>query len=359
MSRLELMKEYCVGCGACVALCPVDAIEPSIQNNLATIEINHSVCTDCGVCQKYCPSLNHTQHKDIQQELFFGYSKDRNIRFNGASGGAVTSLLKTFLEKPDRMVFVTCIRGFLTESKLVSDPNKLTEYQGSIYFKTFSLRHIKKIREAIKDKSVCFVGLPCQVSTLKKILGKSPNILFISLFCNHTNEQWFQQHILRNYVGAVGMGPRKRGRVGFYKIMFSDGQVKVLPHETFWNSIPMLKLSAPLGCLNCVDHVGLDSDISVGDTAWFPRFRNNAMGTALIVARTQRGINLIREAQPFLHVESATVRDYQLIIQSILSSPPIFWVKVAAKLLRFSVVRTILRSSITQKLLDKILVKFS
>jgi len=359
MNPLEKMKEYCVGCGACVALCPVGAIKPSIQNDFATIEINNSICIDCGVCYKYCPSLNQTQHKDIQQALFFGYSKYENIRFNGASGGAVTSLLKAFLEKPNHVVFVTCIRGFLTESKLVSDPNKLTKYQGSIYFKTFSLRYLNKILDASKHSKVCFVGLPCQVSVLKRIVGNSPKYLFISLFCNHTNEQWFLQHILRNYVGAVGMGPRKRGRVGFYKIMFSDGQVKVLPHETFWNSIPMLKLSAPLGCLNCVDHVGLDSDISVGDTAWFPRFRNNAMGTALIVARTQRGINLIREAQPFLHIESATVRDYQLIIQSILSSPPIFWVKVAAKLLRFSVVRTILRSSITQKLLDKILVKFS
>jgi len=141
--------------------------------------------------------------------------------------------------------------------------------------------------------------------------------------------------------------------------MFSDGQVKALPHETFWNSIPMLKLSSPLGCLNCVDHVGLASDISVGDTAWFSCFRNNAMGTALIVARTQRGLNLIREAQHFLYIEPANLRDYQLIIQSILSSPPIFLVKVAAKMLHFSVVRTILRSSMTQKLLDKILVKFS
>ena len=44
-------KEKCIGCGACVATCPVEAIE--LVDSKA--QINKEKCVSCGACQGTCP----------------------------------------------------------------------------------------------------------------------------------------------------------------------------------------------------------------------------------------------------------------------------------------------------------------
>lgn len=43
-------KDKCDGCGECVEICPVDAIE--LQNEKAVI---NDECIDCGICVETCP----------------------------------------------------------------------------------------------------------------------------------------------------------------------------------------------------------------------------------------------------------------------------------------------------------------
>lgn len=44
--------EKCTGCGECVEVCPLDAIE--VQEELAVV--NEDECSDCGSCVDVCPS---------------------------------------------------------------------------------------------------------------------------------------------------------------------------------------------------------------------------------------------------------------------------------------------------------------
>ncbi|MBE6070547.1 MAG: 4Fe-4S dicluster domain-containing protein [Clostridium butyricum] len=46
-------KEYCVGCGSCIQVCPLKAI--SINNGtFAMVDINK--CVGCGKCAYTCPA---------------------------------------------------------------------------------------------------------------------------------------------------------------------------------------------------------------------------------------------------------------------------------------------------------------
>lgn len=46
-------KEYCVACGTCVKVCPLQIIK---INHGVFAEINHDKCVGCGKCSKSCPA---------------------------------------------------------------------------------------------------------------------------------------------------------------------------------------------------------------------------------------------------------------------------------------------------------------
>ena len=45
-------KNKCIGCGACVGICPVGAISFDASNKA---EINPEICIKCGACEATCP----------------------------------------------------------------------------------------------------------------------------------------------------------------------------------------------------------------------------------------------------------------------------------------------------------------
>ena len=44
------INESCIGCGACQATCPVEAIASG-----APYKIDENVCIECGACASVCP----------------------------------------------------------------------------------------------------------------------------------------------------------------------------------------------------------------------------------------------------------------------------------------------------------------
>jgi len=45
-------QEVCVGCGACVSVCPVGALELTDEGKAFS---NPELCIDCGACMAECP----------------------------------------------------------------------------------------------------------------------------------------------------------------------------------------------------------------------------------------------------------------------------------------------------------------
>lgn len=45
-------KEKCIGCGTCIAICPVGAISFGDDGKAV---INKEICVHCGACKNSCP----------------------------------------------------------------------------------------------------------------------------------------------------------------------------------------------------------------------------------------------------------------------------------------------------------------
>lgn len=60
---IEIDKEECDFCGACVAVCLVDCIELFEKN----IEINFKECTECKLCIYVCPIevISYVEQKTV------------------------------------------------------------------------------------------------------------------------------------------------------------------------------------------------------------------------------------------------------------------------------------------------------
>lgn len=46
---IEIDRNKCIYCGACVAVCPFMALR------LCEVRIEEKGCTDCGICPRACP----------------------------------------------------------------------------------------------------------------------------------------------------------------------------------------------------------------------------------------------------------------------------------------------------------------
>src|ERR1700730_16073425 len=105
----------CLGCGACVDVCPerkirlLDFVEEGIR---PIVDIDQ--CTGCSECLKVCPAVEN-DHVEINRrpgimpelteycgpvlEIWEGHAADPEIRFSGASGGGITALSLYCLER--------------------------------------------------------------------------------------------------------------------------------------------------------------------------------------------------------------------------------------------------------------------
>ena len=49
---VKIVKEECIGCGACIDLCPTAAL---VLVDDGKVEVKDSDCIDCGACLGSCP----------------------------------------------------------------------------------------------------------------------------------------------------------------------------------------------------------------------------------------------------------------------------------------------------------------
>ena len=183
-------KTECCGCGACMNICPTDAISMVYdKDGFMYPEVHEEKCIHCGKCKKAC----HYQNGHCSNEILDAYgavSTNDTLLMGSSSGGLFASLALAVLEK-DGVVFGCAMQkkenGLTPVHMAIHSKEELPLLQSSKYAQSdtgYIYREVKKY--LTEGKYVLFSGTPCQVDGLKGYLGNRPyeNLFTIDLVCH-------------------------------------------------------------------------------------------------------------------------------------------------------------------------------
>ncbi len=320
-----IQQGFCIGCGACTSTCP-KAICSLYEINGSLIPIiDNYRCINCGSCVNVCPIASPYLRKidaahsiagnnyDLivgsYRSIYLGYSNDYDIRFNGASGGIVTSILIYLLEKKyvDWVITVSPNSDSPLRPKVIitNSIDQIRQAKGSRYCPVPIDLAIKQILNT--NATFAIVGLPCHIMAIKLAAMIYPQLndrlfLTLGLFCGHTPNFNATSFLLKklkiNPNDTLHFDYRGNGWPGYISIETKGNPHPLkVPHSDrlAWGVILNSFLFTNLGCLICCDLTNEYSDISFGD-AWLPELlKSDSLGHSLLISRTVKGIKILNE----------------------------------------------------------------
>jgi coenzyme F420 hydrogenase subunit beta len=345
--------DLCHGCGTCVAACPLAAIEMIRDDSrgLYIPRIDFTLCDKCSTCLKVCPGhsvdFNQLNMKifsetpkhsllGVHRGCYAGYATDNEIRYKGASGGVVTTLL------------ISALDGGFIDGALVTKMNM----ERPLEPESFIARTREDINCAAKSKycpvpanialkeildvegKYAVVGLPCHIHGIRKYeqINKTLTdriVLHIGIFCGYTysflaTEFLLSKHgIRREDVNAINY--RGEGWPGRTSISLNDKRKVFIPTFELYKTLELT--FRPWRCALCCDGSAELADISCGD-AWLPRFTNDTVGTSIVMPRTPHGEEILNEtsSKGYIYIKDLSSN---LVIKS---QPCFFYKKAYIKL---------------------------
>ncbi|MBQ8527198.1 MAG: Coenzyme F420 hydrogenase/dehydrogenase, beta subunit C-terminal domain [Lachnospiraceae bacterium] len=312
-------RNKCAGCMACIDVCPKDAV--NIQDSLSAYNavIDEEKCINCNACHKVC-QRNHFAQLIEPQLWYQGWANDPEIRKKGSSGGVASELAKTFLDEGGVVCSCVFSKGeFVFE--FAETKKELHKFAGSKYVKSNPIGIYKDIRKKLsEEKKVLFIGLPCQVSAVKRFIpDKLQNNLYtIDLICHGTPSPKILEKFLEQYKCKLSemKDVQFRKKAKFQVLEGEQGVVEKGVCDRYLISF-LNSLNYTDNCYEC-QYARFErvSDITLGDS-WGSELseEEQKQGVSLILVQTDQGSDLLKRADLHLvdvDLEKAIENNHQL-----------------------------------------------
>ncbi|OPX66309.1 MAG: F(420)H(2) dehydrogenase subunit F [Methanoregulaceae archaeon PtaB.Bin056] len=291
----------CAGCGACVAVCPADAIcfderEGSVSpRNIGYCKQQNDE-VDCGACYDACPRVQR-----INGEVLGNYLEIISARATldiprRQTGGAVSALIFTALEEGLIDAVVTVTEDPWTKrpaSVVITNSGEIVHHAGSRY--NWWVPLVAALKTAVierKFQKIAVIGVPCVVQAVHRI-RKSENDLLkpfgnrirlvIGLFCTETFDyRILMEGILQNQHHIETWNIERLDVRGKLEVTMRDGSALTLPLESLQEAVRP-------GCHHCTDFTAVFSDISAGAVG-------SKRGHTTLIVRNDTGRTFLKEA---------------------------------------------------------------
>jgi len=312
-------KDLCSGCGACVGICPYNAIKFKNPYSYKPDFFDEKKCKKCGLCTAVCPALGYEMYiksgknqkfdKSIgyYKDFYSGFSLNKKIIKSASAGGVATETLlyliqKKKVEKVNIVKNTKDLKKGVAYSTLTNSLKEIMEARGSKYVQVPVAKLLKKILNS--DERVAIIGLPCHLAAIsraeKAIKSLKNKIIYkIGLFCGYSYNPQFVDSLF-NYMGLDReevkrvIGWREKGNPGDFVIELKNGKEKSISFNEE-HSINVI-FNSLLRCHLCVDWSAVYSDFSLGDIGGWKK-------KTFIISRTKKGKDLLEAMKKDQRIE--------------------------------------------------------
>ncbi|MEM2192379.1 MAG: Coenzyme F420 hydrogenase/dehydrogenase, beta subunit C-terminal domain [Candidatus Hadarchaeales archaeon] len=302
-------RELCLGCGACVASCPVQCL--SLRENRAALT---GTCINCGICYGGCPQTASLESIKVKLfgksgdpvignylEIFSARAENQNLLQRAQDGGAVTSLLGTLLEY--EFVDGAVVTGMGSERWMpapfvATTKDELLDAAGSKYVRGPLLTGLLDAIRHFYKKKLAIVGLPCQIAAVRQMQMANPTNrqlseavkLCIGIFCREAFKYDFFVEVVegqtRTPLLEIDKFDIKNGRILVYRTMKPTREIP----------LSVARKYVDLPCRVCMDFSAELADISIGATG-------APEGHSTLIVRTESGKEALDFAIKFREVK--------------------------------------------------------
>ena len=301
--------ESCTGCSACVAACPVGALE--MKEDKAGFwrpVVNEDACIRCGKCEKKCPVRCPSERNGEKPGYIALYAKDKEVRGRGSSGNANGLLAEAVLQKGGEVFGAAMSDDCYSLSFKSASEVGLEKLQKSKYFEAGMGDVIPQIKaELNKGRFVMFTGTPCQAAGVRKIFGNHPKLLICDFICHGVTPAKLFASYLKEMEKQFGSKAKEVGfrskaigwRVHCMKIDFEDGQTYVKSQAADPYFIDFFgNKHLRTNCYSCARALHSVADITLGDY-WAVKDKKNMEdtdeGISIVVLRTENAKRFFEE----------------------------------------------------------------
>jgi len=307
----------CAGCGACTQI--AQGTSMAMQGGYLRPKLDRALTpSEAVVFEDVCPGASMVQRPDGREDhplwgplikVRAGHSTDKDVRYNGSSGGGLSGLAIHLLEEGaiDGVIQIAGAELPAYANKTVISRNKteIIDAAGSRYNPSAPLEGLDELLDG--SERFAFVGKPCDVAALRALSRHDARIderipYMMSFFCAGVPSEEGAQEVVK----ALGVELddlssfryRGEGWPGYAKATRKDGSTEKMSYEDSWGSI--LSSHVQFRCKICPDGTGGFADIVCAD-AWetdargYPVFEEGD-GTSLIVSRTEKGEAVVQGA---------------------------------------------------------------
>lgn len=200
----HLNKDFCMGCSACVNICPTNALELK-QDELGYYRavINYDLCVNCGNCKDVCPSYKLPEKNNMVNPKCFEFiTADTGLLQKSSSGGVFGMLAEVVLQQQGAVVGAAWKCDFSVEHIIIEDIKELYRLQKSKYLQSYIGNILKEVKKKLENgQIVLFSGCPCQIAGLLSYLGKNyKNLVTVDLLCgNAPSTMFFQKYLQEEF----------------------------------------------------------------------------------------------------------------------------------------------------------------
>ncbi|GIT93305.1 hypothetical protein JANAI61_37630 [Jannaschia sp. AI_61] len=255
------------------------------------------------------------------REMMTGWATDPEVRFAGASGGALSAMLTHLLDSGtvDGAIQIGADPDLPIGNRVVLTETRdgVLAAAGSRYAPSAPLADLSErlADHTATGRRFAFVGKPCDAAALAALRHRDPKVaaampVIVSFFCAGVPSYQGGEAVLAalgtDLDQTAAFRFRGNGWPGRATATAHDGTERSMTYHDSWGKV--LSKHVQHRCKICADGTGVAADIVCAD-AWesdaagYPLFEE-APGVSLILARTDLGARLVADARDAGRIET-------------------------------------------------------